>query len=73
MILDPSSDLRRLRDERSDWLLTVLTGVLILLIFVFAPLQAVGISAPFTCLPSACCSRSSGAWSSYPTVPLPLY
>jgi len=45
MILDPSSDLRRLRDERSDWLLTVLTGVLILLIFVFAPLQAVGISA----------------------------
>jgi hypothetical protein len=42
---DPVSDLRRLRDERSDWLLTVLTGVLILLIFVFAPLQAVGISA----------------------------
>ena len=41
----PSSDLRRLRDERSDWLLTVLTGVLVLLIFVFAPLQAVGISA----------------------------
>ena len=33
-----------LRDERSDWLLTILTGVLILLIFVFAPLQAMGIS-----------------------------
>ena len=28
-----------------DWLLTVLTGVLILLIFVVAPLQAIGISA----------------------------
>jgi hypothetical protein len=38
MILDPVGDLRQLRDERSDWLLTVLTGVLILLIFVFAPL-----------------------------------
>jgi hypothetical protein len=34
-----------LRSERIDWLLTVLTGVLILLIFVIAPLQAVGISA----------------------------
>ena len=45
MILDPISDLRQLRNERSDWLLTVLTGVLILLIFVVAPLQAVGITA----------------------------
>lgn len=45
MRLDPISDLRQLRNERSDWLLTVLTGVLILLIFVFAPLQAVGITA----------------------------
>jgi hypothetical protein len=45
MTLNPISDLRHLRNERSDWLLTVLTGVLILLIFVFAPLQAVGISA----------------------------
>jgi hypothetical protein len=44
-ILDPVGDLRHLRNERSDWLLTVLTGVLILLIFVFAPLQAVGITA----------------------------
>ena len=44
MILDPVGDLRQLRNERSDWLLTVLTGVLILLIFVFAPLQAVGIT-----------------------------
>ena len=41
----PHRDLRHLRSERSDWLLTVLTGVLILLIFVFAPLQAVGITA----------------------------
>ena len=44
-ILDPVGDLRHLRNERSDWLLTVLTGVLVLLIFVFAPLQALGISA----------------------------
>jgi hypothetical protein len=45
MILDPISDLRHLRTERSDWLLTVLTGVLLLLIFVVAPLQAIGITA----------------------------
>jgi hypothetical protein len=45
MKLAPLSDLRRLRDERSDWLLSALTGVLVLLIFVFAPLQALGISA----------------------------
>ena len=31
MALDPISDLRHLRNERSDWLLTVLTGVLTLL------------------------------------------
>lgn len=43
MILDPIGDLHRLRG-RSDWLLTVLTAVLTLVIFVFAPLQAVGIS-----------------------------
>ena len=34
-----------LRNERSDWLLTVLTGVLVLLIFLVAPLQAMGITA----------------------------
>ena len=45
MIVDPIRDLRHLRDERSDWLLTVLTAILTLLIFVFAPLLAVGISA----------------------------
>ena len=45
MALDPISDLRHLRNERSDWLLTVLTGVLTLLIFVCAPLQAIGITA----------------------------
>ena len=44
-IPDFISDLRQLRSERIDWLLTVLTGVLILLIFVVAPLQAIGISA----------------------------
>ena len=43
MTLDPVGDLRRLR-ERSDWLLTVLTAVLTLVLFVFAPLQASGIS-----------------------------
>jgi hypothetical protein len=45
MIPDFIGDLRHLRSERIDWLLTVLTGVLILLIFVVAPLQAIGISA----------------------------
>jgi len=43
MKVDPVGDLRRLR-ERSDWLLTVLTAVLTLVVFVFAPLQASGIS-----------------------------
>ena len=37
------ADLRRLRG-RSDWLLTALTVLLTLMIFVFAPLQAIGIS-----------------------------
>ena len=45
MISDTMTDLRQLRNERSDWLLTVLTGVLVLLIFVFAPLQAIGVYA----------------------------
>jgi len=44
-MINPISDLRRLRSEHNDWLLTALAGVLILLIFVFAPLQAVGITA----------------------------
>jgi hypothetical protein len=43
MLLDRIGDLRRLR-ARSDWLLTALTAVMTLMIFVFAPLQAVGIS-----------------------------
>jgi len=42
---NPISDLRRLRGERIDWLLSVLAGVLTLLIFIFAPLQAMGITA----------------------------
>jgi hypothetical protein len=45
MTLDPIGGLRHLRNQRSDWLLTVLTAVLTLLIFVVAPLQAIGISA----------------------------
>ena len=61
MIPDFISDLRHLRSERIDWLLTVLAGVLILLIFVFAPLQAIGISA-FIYLLMASCWRSSSAW-----------
>ncbi|SHH14358.1 hypothetical protein SAMN05443248_3846 [Bradyrhizobium erythrophlei] len=48
MMLDPLSDLRHLRNERSDWLLSALTGVLILPRFIY--------------LPSACYSRSSAAW-----------
>ena len=44
-MINPISDLRRLRSEHNEWLLTALAGVLILLIFVFAPLQAVGITA----------------------------
>jgi Ion channel len=42
---NPISELRRLRGERIDWLLSVLAGVLTLIIFVFAPLQAMGITA----------------------------
>ena len=45
MTLDPISGLRNFREKRIDWLLTFLTGVLILLVFVIAPLQAIGISA----------------------------
>ena len=45
MTFDPIGGLRNLRTERSDWLLTVLAGVLTLLIFVIAPLQAIGIHA----------------------------
>ena len=42
---NPISDLRRLRGERIDWLLSVLAGVLTIIIFVVAPLQAMGITA----------------------------
>src|SRR6476659_6996767 len=42
---NPISDLRRLRGERIVWLLSVLAGMLTLLIFLFAPLQAMGITA----------------------------
>lgn len=37
-----TAELKRLRTRYSDWLLTVLTALLILMIFVFAPLQAAG-------------------------------
>ena len=38
-------DLQHLRSKYGDWLLTFLTALLALMIFVFAPLQAEGISA----------------------------
>jgi predicted exporter len=37
------SKLNRLRLQNNDWLLTLLTAVLALMIFVFAPLQAAGV------------------------------
>jgi len=45
MALDPISGLRTLRDKRTDLLLSVVAGLLAKMIFVFAPLQAIGISA----------------------------
>jgi hypothetical protein len=42
--VEPISELRRLRREQTDRLLTLLTALLALAMFVFAPLQAVGIS-----------------------------
>jgi Ion channel len=38
-------DVERLRRKYSDWLLTVMTALLVLMIFVFAPLQAKGFFA----------------------------
>jgi hypothetical protein len=35
-------DVQHLRRKYSDWLLTLLTALLVLMIFVFAPLQARG-------------------------------
>jgi Ion channel len=43
MTVDPMSKLHQLRHKNRDWLLTLLTAVLTLMIFVFAPLQAAGI------------------------------
>ena len=43
MTVDLMSKLHRLRRMNRDWLLTLLTAVLTLIIFVFAPLQAAGI------------------------------
>jgi hypothetical protein len=43
MTQDFMGKLHRLRRQNSDWLLTLLTVVLALMIFVFAPLQAAGI------------------------------
>jgi hypothetical protein len=39
------SDIQNLRRKYSDWLLTLLTALLVLMIFVFAPLQAMGVFA----------------------------
>jgi hypothetical protein len=38
-------DIQDLRRKYSDWLLTLLTALLVLMIFVFAPLQGMGIFA----------------------------
>jgi hypothetical protein len=38
-------DIQQLRRKYSDWLLTVLTALLVLMIFAFAPLQAMGVLA----------------------------
>jgi hypothetical protein len=43
MTVDLVSKLHQLRRENRDWLLTLLTAVLTLMIFVFAPLHAAGI------------------------------
>ena len=43
MTVEPTSKLHQLRRNNRDWLLTLLTAVLALMIFVFAPLQAAGI------------------------------
>ena len=43
MTVDLMSKLHQLRRENRDWLLTLLTAVLALMIFVFAPLHAAGI------------------------------
>jgi Ion channel len=39
----PVPDIQELRSRYSDWLLTLLTALVVLMIFVFAPLQALGI------------------------------
>ena len=43
MTVELVSKLHQLRRNNRDWLLTLLTAVLTLMIFVFAPLQAAGI------------------------------
>ena len=43
MTVDLMSKLHQLRRKNRDWLLTLLTALLTLMIFVFAPLQAAGI------------------------------
>ena len=43
MTVELISKLHQIRRNNRDWLLTLLTAVLTLMIFVFAPLQAAGI------------------------------
>ena len=43
MTVELTGKLHQLRRNNRDWLLTLLTAVLTLMIFVFAPLQAAGI------------------------------
>ena len=43
MTVELTGNLHQIRRNNRDWLLTLLTAVLTLMIFVFAPLQAAGI------------------------------
>jgi hypothetical protein len=45
MNADPVAELSRLRRKYSDWLLTLVAALVILMVFVFAPLQGEGILA----------------------------
>jgi hypothetical protein len=45
MDADPVAELSRLRRKYSDWLLTLVAALVILMVFVFAPLQGEGILA----------------------------
>jgi hypothetical protein len=45
MKIDPMAELGSLRRKHGDWLLTLLTALVMLMLFVFVPLQAMGLFA----------------------------